>query len=73
MEFLQKKWLDDYFSTYLNFDDAIIEKVADDPIEMMTSNASGYDNVDDVSIVKSSFKQHNKLKSANNSINNDVV
>ena len=71
MEILQEIWLDDSFSASYGFDDANIDQVAKDLIEMDACDASGNNNVDDVNIVKSVLEQHNLLQSASNSDDDD--
>ena len=73
LEILQEIWLDDSFSASYGFDDANIDQVAKDLIEMDACDASGNNNVDDVNIVKSVLEQHNLLQSASDSDDDDDV
>jgi hypothetical protein len=73
LEILQEIWLDDSLSASLGIDDTNIDQVAQDLIEMDALDATGYDNVDDVNIVKSVLEQHNLLQSASNSDDDEDV
>ena len=73
LEILQEIWLDVSFSASLGIDDATIDQVAKDLIEMDAFDATGNDNVDDVNIVKSVLEQHNLLQSASNSDDDEDV
>ena len=73
LEILQEIWLNDFFSASLGIDDTNIDQVAKDLIEMDALDATGYDNVDDVNIVKCVLEQHNLLQSASNSVDDEDV
>ena len=73
LEIDQEIQLDDSLSASLGIDDTNIDQVAKDLIEMDALDATGYDNVDDVNIVKSALEQHNLLQSASNSDDDEDV
>lgn len=66
-------WLDVFFSGSLGLDDASIEEVAENLIDLDALDATGNDNIDDNDMVKSVLEDHNLLQSASHSENDDIV
>lgn len=61
VEILLEIWFYDFFSGSIGLDDASIQEVFENLIEIDALDATSDDNIDDIDIVKSVLEDHNLL------------